>query len=258
MSFLDNKVIWLTGASTGIGEAVARELIAQTTCKLALSSRRAEPLEKLANDLAQGGRAVKAFPVDVANANDMRATAELITAAFGPIDVLIANAGTHIPGDSDNFRLQDCETIMKTNYFGVLHALDAVLPSMRTRRSGYIVGVSSVAGYRGLPGAGAYCASKAALTSFLESLRFDVALDSVAVTIVSPGFVKTPLTDKNDFPMPFMITAEQAARHIVSGMETQRLEIHFPWQMSWSMKLLRVIPFPLYHWIISKNVIRKR
>jgi short-subunit dehydrogenase len=245
-----NKVVWLTGASSGIGEALVRRL-AGTGCRLAITARRGEVLEALASEC--GKERVRAFPGDVTDLERMKAVAADIRAQWGAVDVLITNAGTYLPTDPATFDSLEYDRIMKLNYSGSLYCIEAVLPEMLSRRRGLIVGVSSLVGYRGLPRSCSYGATKAALINFLEGLRFDLKRHGVGVTIVNPGFVRTPLTEKNDFAMPFIISAEDAADIIVEGIRRGKKEIHFPWQFSWLLKALRVIPYPLYELIVSRR-----
>ena len=253
---LKNKTIWLTGASSGIGEALAKQL-ATIDCKLVISARRAEVLQELSDALSPCAAEVCVAPLDITEKQQLTSQFEQIIERVGPIDLLIANAGTHIPTQVEVFDSEQYDFLMQVNYSGALRCLELVLPSMIERRSGHIVGVSSVAGYRGLPRAAAYGASKAALTHFLESLRFDLIKHNVDVTIVNPGFVRTPLTDKNEFPMPFRIEASEAAEIILRGIEQVKKEVHFPWQFSWLMKCMRIIPFSWYHKIIVAKVLPK-
>ena len=251
-----NKVVWLTGASTGIGAALARRL-AQTPCRLALTARRADLLQAQVEELSKLGADVRAFPGDVSLASDMHRVYDGIEELWGGVHILIANAGTHSPTKTEEFRAEECGRLMGINYMGVLNCIEVVLPGMQKRKFGHLVGVSSVAGYRGLPSAGAYVATKAALTHFLESIRFDLEDSGVDVTVVSPGFVKTPLTDQNDFPMPCLVSPEYAAEKIFSGIAHRKMEIHFPLQFTLFMKLMRIIPYPLYHFLVKKFAVRR-
>ena len=250
---LRHKVIWITGASSGIGAALVRKL-ATIDCKLAISARRTELLDELLESLGTAKAKFLVVGADVTDGVAMQNAAAEISQKLGPIDVLIANAGTHIPMTIDELDTKKCKDLFQVNFFGVLNALEAVLPSMRDRRSGHLVAVSSVAGYRGLPHAAAYGASKAALSHFMESLRFDLQDCGVAVTVVSPGFVKTPLTDKNDFEMPFLITAERAAEYIVSGVSRGKFEVAFPYLFVFVLKCLRLLPHRLYYRLIRSKV----
>jgi short-subunit dehydrogenase len=187
----------------------------------------------------------------------MKGIVKQIEGAFGSVDVLVANAGSHVPTNLEQFDAREYDSLMMLNYSGALYCIEAVLPSMLERKSGHIVAVSSVAGYRGLPRAAAYGASKAALTHFIESIRFDLVKHGIAATVVSPGFVKTPLTDKNDFEMPFLIEAGKAAKIMLRGIERRKMEVHFPWQFTLIMKLLRIIPYPAYHKFILNKVVKQ-
>lgn len=256
MASLQGKVVWLTGASQGIGEALARRL-ATADCKLAISARRGDVLEKLAGELSRHGPVVRAYPCDVTDREAVSVGASRIMNDLGPVDVLITNAGTYQPTDAREFSATDHESIMRLNYGGTLNCIEAVLPSMISRRSGHVVGVSSLVGYRGLPRSSSYGASKAALINFLECFRFDVQKHGIKVTVVNPGFVKTPLTDRNDFTMPFLVPAERAAEIIIDGIRREKYEVHFPWQLSWIFKLMRIIPFPLYHALIGWKTARE-
>ncbi len=248
-----NKVVWLTGASGGLGEAFAREAAA-TGCVLAISARRGEELARVASELNGTGAKVHCFPLDLTDRESIKRVVGEISASLGPIEVLVANAGTHQPTDVGAFTTDEYRKLFELNLFATLNCIEAVLPGMRDRRSGQIVGVASVAGYRGLPKAAAYGASKAALAHFLESIRFDVAAFGISVTIVNPGFVRTPLTDKNDFPMPFLMEPQPAARAMLRGILSGENEVHFPKRFTWIMKTLRVLPFPVYQWLVRKMV----
>ena len=176
----------------------------------------------------------------------MREIASEIEQRFGGIDILIANAGTHLFTKPESFDANEYMQLMSLNYGGTLNCIQAALPAMLKRGSGHIVGVASLAGYRGLPRAAAYGASKAAMINFLESLRFHTALSNVQVTIINPGFVKTPLTDKNDFHMPFLVAPERAARIMCDGIARRKDVVAFPIPFSWLIALMRVIPYALY------------
>lgn len=250
MAKLAGKVVWLTGASSGIGEALALALGAEKT-RLAITARRAGVVEELARRIeAAGGRCI-AVPGDVTDEPRMKAAAAEIAASLGPVDLLVANAGTYKPTDPLAWDTEEYAEQMRVNYFGMLNCIGAVLPAMLARRSGHISAVSSVVGYRGLPRGAAYGATKAAMINFLEAMRFHTAPQGVAVTIINPGFVKTPLTDKNEFPMPFIIPAEDAAQRIVRGLERAKKEIHFPGAFSWPLKLMRVLPYPIYERLVA-------
>jgi NAD(P)-dependent dehydrogenase (short-subunit alcohol dehydrogenase family) len=170
---------------------------------------------------------------------------------FGGIDILIANAGMGESLFPDRFDGALVEEITAVNYLGAVYAIEAALPGMLSRGSGTIVGVSSISAVRGLPASGPYCASKAALTTLLESLRLDLRGTGIRVITVSPGFIKTPLTDRNRFPMPFLQPADRAARRIADGIEAGKREIHFPKMLTVPLKLLRCLPGGLSDLIVS-------
>lgn len=255
MSGLSRKVVWLTGASSGIGEALAFEL-GRRGAHVVLSARRAEQLEEIAEKIAAAGGHAAVFVLDVTDSNAVSETAHAIRKQFGKIDTFIANAGTYLPTEVQKFSHIDEVRMMDLNYGAMVSGIEAVLPDMIAKRSGHVVGVASLSGYRGLPRSAGYSASKAAMIHFLESLRFDVEKFRILVTVVNPGFVKTPLTDKNDFPMPFLVSPERAAVIIADGIERGKCEVHFPWTFSWLMKLLRVVPYPLYHLLVRKFAVR--
>lgn len=227
--------IWVTGASTGIGAALATEL-ADRGARVAISARNAEQLAEVAE-----GRMV-VVPVDVTDRAATVAAGERVREALGGLDVAVLNAGTwssfHVePWDSQLFADH-----LQVNVMGAVHTMEAVVPQMLAAGRGRIVGVASVAGYRGLPGSEAYNAGKAALISLLESLRGSLAPRGVVVQTVNPGFVTTRMTDRNRFPMPFKVEADVAARTIADGIARDKAEVVFPVPMMVAMKLARLLP----------------
>ena len=251
MQAIRDKIIWLTGASSGIGEALAYEL-ATRGAVLALTSRRTDALMLVRDKIISSGGRAYTFTGDVQSLSSMKALAQQIRADLGPLDILISNAGTHIPTNPAKFDSAEYKQIMDINYGGMLHSIESVLPEMITARSGYIVAIASLAGYRGLPLGGAYGASKAAMINFLESIRFQLKEFNIPVTIVNPGFVKTPLTDKNRFKMPFLIDAPRAARIICDGIEAGQKEITFPFPFNLILKVARILPFPIYAFLVER------
>ena len=246
MYSLTDKIIWLTGASQGIGAALCRELVSRGA-KVAITARSKDLLYQIENELTPQ---VRAFPGDVTDLAQMKNISEEIESTLGPINMMIANAGSCFYINDDSFSSEACLSLMDLNYGGVLRCIEAVLPKMTERKDGVIVGVASLAGYRGLPRASAYGATKAGLIHFLESFRFQLARQGVAVTVVNPGFVKTPLTDKNNFPMPFLITPERAAKYICDGLERQKKEIAFPFGFTLFMKLMNFLPHCIYEKLV--------
>ena len=248
---LQGKCVWLTGASSGIGESLAYEL-AQRGAKVALTARRADLLDQIVGKIRANGGEAYSFPGDVLNLEEMKALVDTIESKVGPIDVAIPNAGTHLFSKPEQFNSAEYLSIMQLNFGGVLHCLEAVIPRMLQRGRGSLAPVASLAGYRGLPRAAAYGASKSALIHFLESIRFHLKPKGLTISIVNPGFVKTPLTDKNDFFMPFLISSEKAAKIICDGIERGKRAIAFPSPFSWIVGLGRFLPAPVYEKIVNQ------
>jgi NAD(P)-dependent dehydrogenase (short-subunit alcohol dehydrogenase family) len=236
------SVVWITGGSSGIGAALAHEL-ARREARVGITARRAELLARVA---AGSPGDVRPVAGDVRRAEELREVVAAVDADLGAIDVAVLNAG--IWGQVDVHRW-DPELIrdhIESNFMGMVNSLSAVLPGMVARGRGVIVGVASVAGYRGYTRAEAYGPSKAAEINLLESLRIDLGPLGVEVQIVNPGFVRTPLTERNSFPMPFMIEAPDAARRIADALEAGKAEAVFPLPYRIGMKLVRVMPIRLY------------
>lgn len=243
----------ITGASSGIGLELAREL-ARRGYALALLARRTDLLEQLARELPHA----VAIGCDVTDATSVRdAVRRAESELGGPFDLAIANAGVSIPGHATKFKLDDAEQTIRVNVLGMMYLFDAVIPSMVERRAGRFVGVASVAGLRGLPAAGVYSASKAAMQAFLEASRVELAPYGVGVTTVNPGFVATPMTEKNRFRMPFLMTADRAARIIADGLERGKRVIEFPFGTSLFMRTARFLPGALYDRITAPMARRK-
>jgi NADP-dependent 3-hydroxy acid dehydrogenase YdfG len=248
---LQGSVVWVTGASSGIGEALLAPLVARGA-RVAISARRADTLETLASAWRARGADVRAFPLDVTDRAATAAVVKDIERAFGHIDVAVLNAGNHVHGKAWPFDAQQYLDNMTVNFAGMVHGIEALLPGMLARGRGHIAGMSSLAGLRALPTAGAYGASKSAASLMLDAIRFDLEPRGITVTNITPGFVKTPLTDRNKFRMPFLMDVERAAAIVVDGLERGLSEIHFPKPFSWIVKTLRVMPYPMYQWIISR------
>ena len=254
---LRDSVVWVTGASSGIGEALVGPLVARGA-RVAISARRADALEALARLWRDKGADVRAFPLDVTDRAATHAAVAAIEQAFGRIDVAVLNAGTHVLGTKKPFDAQQFIDNMQLNYVGMLYGIEAVLPGMLVRKRGHIAGVSSLAGLRALPTAGGYGASKAAASHMLDAVRFDLEPRGVLVTNITPGFVKTPLTDRNRYRMPFLMEVDRAAEILVEGLDRGKREIHFPKPFSWIVKTLRILPYPLYQWIIRKATVDRQ
>jgi short-subunit dehydrogenase len=232
---LEGARVWVTGASSGIGAALAREL-ADRGAAVAISARSADKLTEVA------GSRMHVEPVDVTDRAATVAAAAAVREALGGLDVAVLNAGTWSRFRVDEWDSDVFADHIRTNLMGAVHTLEGVVPTMLAEGRGQIVGVASVAGYRGLPGSEAYGASKAALLNLLEALRGALAPRGVVVQTVAPGFVKTPMTDRNTFPMPFIISPEEAAREIADGIEKDKAEIVFPFPMMLLMKTVRLMP----------------
>lgn len=246
---LKDRNIWLIGASTGIGAAMVPLLVRQGA-RVAISSRGAEALERIA---AAHPNHVIAKPLDATDRAAIERTADELRAAWGHIDILLYNAGTWSPIDVENFDVSGFEQQIAVNYTGMVRAIGAVMPDMIARRSGEIVGVASLSAYGAFPRAEAYGSTKAAVNYMLQCLRLDLAKHGVGVTTVNPGFVDTQLTSENDFPMPFIMQPEEAARAIVEGLRAGRTEIHFPRRLSLPLKVLTALPRPVYEWLLGRT-----
>ena len=247
---MNNKSIWITGASSGIGKALALKF-AKEGWKVAISARR----ENLLNEISQSNENIMPFPLDVTDSEKCKNVFENIKNKIGEIDISVFCTGIHDPKSEKSLNLEKVKKIMEVNFFGTVNSINCVYDYYKNRKSGHISIVSSVAGYRGLPAAGAYCASKSALSSFAESLYFDLKRFNIRVSLVSPGFIKTPMTDKNDFPMPMIKSPEFAADQMFKGLTKNRgFEIHFPKSFTSIMKVLKVMPNGLYFKIIEKGM----
>ena len=243
----DKKVIWITGASSGIGKALSIKF-AQEGWIVAASARR----EGLLQELTKIDQNIHSFPLDVTNPEQCKKVFEDIKNKFNNIEISIFGTGIHDPNSEKEFNLEKIREIMEVNYFGTMNSINSVYDYFNDKKGGQISIISSVAGYRGLPAAGAYCASKSALTSFTESLRFEMMRKNVRVSLVSPGFIKTPMTDQNDFPMPMIKSPEFAAEQIHIGLTKKTgFEIHFPKAFTYFLKFLRILPNSIYFKLID-------
>lgn len=241
------RTAWITGASSGIGRALSIAL-AREGVLVAASARSAEALARLAEE----HRGIKPYPLDVTDRSAVNAVVDAIERDMGPIELAILNAGVGYMMPAARFDAGKAADVMAVNYHGVASGIEATLRHMVPRANGHIAVVASVAGYRGLPRAGAYNASKAAVIALAEALQPDLARHGVAVSLVNPGFVATAMTARNNFPMPFMIGADDAARRIIRGLERRKFEIVFPWRMMLAMKLMRILPYPVFFMITRR------
>ena len=247
-----DKVIWITGASSGIGKALAIKF-AKEGWKVAISARR----ENLLNEIAKTYNDIFPYPLDVTDSKKCELVFNSIKEKFKNVDISVFSTGIHDPKSEKSLDLNKVRQIMEVNFFGTINSVNAVYKYYKERKSGQISIVSSVAGYRGLPAGGAYCASKSALTSFTESLNFDMKRNNVRVSLISPGFIKTPMTDQNDFPMPMIKTPEFAAEEIYNGLvKKNAFEIHFPKSFTFIMKILQILPNWIYFKLVEKGIKR--
>ena len=246
----EKKVIWITGASSGIGKALAIKF-AENGWIVAASARR----ENLLKELQNINQSIYPYPLDVTDIEKCKLTAKSIIDNLNSIDICVFGTGMHDPKSEKQFNLDKIREIMEVNYFGTMNSINSIYDYFSEKKNGQISIISSVAGYRGLPAAGAYCASKAALTSFTESLNFEMKMKNVRVSLISPGFIKTPMTDQNDFPMPMIKSPEFAANEIYKGLtEKKGFEIHFPKAFTFIMKFLQILPNGLYFKLVSKGM----
>ena len=247
---MNNKTIWITGASSGIGKALAIKF-AQEGWKVAISARR----ENLLKEISKSQNNIDYFPLDVTDIEKCKTVFNDVKKKLGDVNISVFCTGIHDPKSEKKLNLEKVRKIMEVNFFGTVNSINAVYDYYKDKKSGQISIVSSVAGYRGLPAAGAYCASKSALSSFAESLYFDFKRDNVRISLVSPGFIKTPMTDQNDFPMPMIKSPEFAAEQMFKGLtRSKSFEIHFPKTFTSLMKVLKVIPNGLYFKIVEKGM----
>jgi short-subunit dehydrogenase len=252
---LAGAVVWITGASSGIGAQVAREA-ARRGARVVVTARRADALE----ELAASADGTEERPGDITDPASIAAVVDGIVAEHGRIDIALLNAGTYRPILPEEFSAALVRPHVEVNIMGTVNCIEAALPHMRRRGSGRIAVVASVTGFASLPMASAYGATKAFLISMADSLRADLAGEGsgVAVTVVAPGFVTTDLTAQNDFEMPFVMEADEAARTIVDGLEAGDAEIAFPRRMAIAMKLIgRWLPGPLRRGYVAR-IARKR
>ena len=244
------KNIWITGASSGIGKALAIKF-ANEGWQVAASARRESLLKELSNQYTN----IQSFPLDVTDSDKCKSVFKDIVEKFENIEICVFGTGIHDPQSEKKFNLEKIKKIMEVNFFGTMNSINSVYDYFGQRKVGQISIISSVAGYRGLPAAGAYCASKSALTSFAESLHFEMKRKNVRISLISPGFIKTPMTDQNDFPMPMIKSPEFAADQIYNGLiKKSGFEIHFPKVFTFFMKFLRILPSSIYFRFLEKGM----
>jgi len=235
------NIAWLIGASSGIGKALAIAL-AKAGWSVAISARREEKLHALQKQYD----GLYAYPVDVCDSLAVQTTCTLIESQLGAVDLCIYNAGDYQPMPLEAFDPALFRQLNAVNYLGAVNTLACMIPSMTKRQSGQIILTASLAAYRGLPKAAPYNASKAALLSLAESLHSELKQQGVLLRVINPGFVRSALTQKNDFNMPFLIDAEQAAAAIMKELPKKHFEIRFPKRFAWLMRFFACLPYSWY------------
>ena len=246
----------ITGASSGIGRGLALEL-ARRGAKLGLIARRVDALDELVGEIAALGSKGLALPADVQNSTSLGEAVKRISGELGPIDVLIANAGIGPTKDAADLRGEDVAEVINVNVIGAANSATAVVPQMIARGQGHLVVISSLAAYRGLPKSAAYCASKAAVSAFFESLRLDLEPRGIDVTIIHPGFIKTDLTAGRHAQLPFLMELDAAVLKIVGAIERRKKTYAFPWQLATIVRAGMIMPIWMYDRISRKNSFRE-
>lgn len=252
-----NQVVLITGASSGIGRGLAFEL-ARRGAKLGLVARRAELLDEIISEFDPTHRDnAVTLRADVQDAQSLRRAAERLIARFGRVDVLIANAGIGVTNPGAEFDPAKLAGVINVNVIGAANSVAAVLPEMIQRRTGQLVAISSLAAYRGLPKSAAYCASKAGVSAMFESLRLDLAPLGIDVTIIHPGFIKTPLTAGRQAKLPWLLEVEDAVNKMLRAIEKRKKSYAFPWQLATIVRAGMIMPNFMYDWISSRNSFRE-
>ncbi len=243
------RTAWIVGGSTGIGKDLALRL-AQAGVKTAITARSPGPLAEAAS-LHEN---LFAHAADATSPEAMQAAHASIVASIGVPDLVVLNAAIWDPMSADDYSAARAIKSMQVNYGGVCTALEIVLPAMKQRRSGHVAIVASVAGYRGFTKALAYAPTKAALINLSEALNFELHPWDIAVSVINPGFVDTPMTARNDFPMPFIVSSAHAAERIVEGLRRRKFEIAFPWQLVTILKIARILPYRIFFPLLRRTL----
>ena len=247
----NQKKIWITGASSGIGKALA-EKFSKENWKVAISARRVDLLNEIAKN-----KNISAYPLDVTDGQKTKEVFSNILNEFKDIDICVFSSGIYDPKLEQEINKDQIKKVMNINFFGVLNCIDASEKYFKNKKKGHLSIVSSIAAYRGLPNSSGYGPSKAALTNLTESLYFDFKKYNVRISLISPGFIKTPLTDKNTFEMPFIKSPKFAADKMFKGLVKGRaFEITFPKELTTLLKILRILPYRVYLFLINKFVKR--
>jgi short-subunit dehydrogenase len=242
-----DQVAVITGASSGLGLELAKEL-AREGCRVGVLARRAEPLEKLAGEIRAAGGIAEFEAVDVAQRQPTLDAIHRLAAKLGPVDLLVANAGMGVETRLEPMNVGEVEQMIRVNLLGVIYAIEAVLPEMLKRGRGHVAAVSSLAAYKGFPGQGGYCASKAGVKMYMESLRIQLRGRGIAVTTICPGFIRTAMTESHTFHMPFLVDADEAARRVARALRRKKKVFNFPWQTERLVKFCYWVP----DWIMAR------
>jgi short-subunit dehydrogenase len=247
-----SPLVWITGASSGLGHALALEM-AGRGYRLVLTARKRDALEELKAEIASkhDGADVHVSEGDIVDAERMQAIIEEMEGEGG-IDIAVLNAGIYIPVDATNPELDAFHQTFDVNLKGTANCVVPLIAMMKPKGKGQIALVASVAGYSGLPMSSAYGATKAGLINMAEALRFDTDRMGITLQVINPGFVETPATDDNPFEMPFVLKVDDAARRMADGLESKRFEVTFPKRFTYQLKFLRLLPFNVYHWLVSR------
>ena len=256
MGYWTNKVVFITGASSGIGKGVALEIAARGA-HLGLLARREELLNEIVDEARAKGVKAIAVTADVRDAKAVREAADRVRRELGPIDILIANAGIGTSDHALRLTPEHAANVISINVLGAVNSVAAVLAEMMERKQGRLVAISSLAAYRGLAKSAAYCASKAAVSSYFESLRIDLRDSGVGVTIIHPGFIKTPLTAGREAKMPYLMELDDGVKKIVLAIEREKKSYAFPWQLATIVRAGLIMPTAMYDWIAARNSFRE-
>lgn len=243
----NQKVAWITGGGTGIGAELAKILV-KNSWLVIISGRRLKKLkaiEKVNNN-------IKSFVLDITSLEDCQSIVKKINSVYKRLDLVVLNAAAYNPGHLDFSNVLEINKVIDTNLSGQINCISCILPEMKKKKAGQIVLVSSPAGFRGLPNAGIYGVTKSALTFLAESMYLELTKSNIKIQVVHPGFIKTPMTDRNDFPMPFLMSAKKAAERIFTKLGSNDFEIYFPKRLILPMKFLKILPNRVYFFIMKK------
>ena len=247
---MNKGTVWLTGGGTGIGKELAK-ILCDSGYDVIISGRRKEKLIEVAKYNKK-----KIFPIklDVSNLKEATSIAKKIIKKFKFIDLLILNAAVYSPGSLKEISALNAKKVIDINLTGVINCLPTIINLMKEKKKGHVMFVSSPAGYRGMPGAGLYGVTKSGLTFLAETLKIELEQFNIKIQVVHPGFIKTPMTEKNSFPMPFLMSSEKAAKIIFSKINSNVFEIYFPKMLLIPMKILSLLPYKIYFFLIKKFV----